>query len=99
MARLYEYQSKKLLKEGGIRIPEGDVASTPTEAREIAERIGKPVVLKIQVWLTGRAGLGGIKFAENPQGAETMASELLGMEVKNFGIKILEPKLYMKKTS
>ncbi len=98
MARLYEYQSKKLLKEGGIRIPEGDVASTPSEAREIAERVGKPVVLKIQVWMTERAGLGGIKFAESPQEAETMASELLGMKLKNFVIDkvLVEEKLDIK---
>ena len=95
MARLYEYQSKKLLKEGGIRIPEGDVASTPSEAREIADRIGKPVVLKVQVWMTGRAGLGGIKFAESPQEVEAMASELLGMKVGNFVIDkvLVEEKL------
>ncbi|MBE0460355.1 MAG: acetate--CoA ligase family protein, partial [Candidatus Aminicenantes bacterium] len=55
MARLYEYQSKFLLKEEGIRIPEGDVASSPEEACKIAQVIGKPVVLKIQVWSTGRA--------------------------------------------
>lgn len=98
MARLYEYQSKKLLKEGGLPIPEGDVASSPSEAREIAERVGKPVVLKIQVWLTGRAGLGGIKFADNPQEAEAGTGGLLGMKVKNYVIdKILvEEKLKIK---
>ena len=58
MARLYEYQSKKLLREGGVRVPAGDVAFSPAEARAIAERIGRPVVLKIQVWLTGPGGPG-----------------------------------------
>ncbi len=84
MARLYEYQSKKLLKESGIRIPEGDVASSPGEVRSIAEGIAKPVVLKIQVWLTGRAGLGGIQFAGTPEEAEQIAEKMLGMKVKNF---------------
>jgi len=98
MARLYEFQSKKLLKEGGIRIPEGDLASSPGEVRKIAERIGKPVALKIQVWLTGRAGLGGIQFAESPQEAEDAAKKMFGMKVKNFVIdKILvEEKLKIK---
>ena len=64
MARLYEFQGKALLKQGGIPVPEGGVASTPEEARAIAERLGRPVVLKIQVWVTGRAGLGGIQFAD-----------------------------------
>ena len=54
MARLYEYQGKALLKTVGVAVPQGDVASTPEEAREIAERIGKPVAIKAQVWATGR---------------------------------------------
>jgi len=98
VARLYEFQSKKLLKEGGIRIPEGDVASSPAEVRKIAQRIGKPVVLKIQVWLTGRAGLGGIQFAETAEEAEDAARKMFGMKAKNFVVdKILvEEKLKIK---
>ena len=98
MARLYEYQSKKLLKGGGIRVPVGDVVSSPEEAREIAQRVGKPLVLKIQVWLTGRAGLGGIQFANSPQETGELASQMLGMRVKNFVVdKILvEEKLKIK---
>jgi len=98
VARLYEFQSKKLLKEGGIRIPEGDLASSSAEVRKIAQRIGKPVVLKIQVWLTGRASIGGIQFAETPQEAEDAAKKMFGMKVKNFVIdKILvEEKLKIK---
>lgn len=90
MARLYEFQSKKLLREGGVPVPEGAVASTPAEARTIAEKLGRPVVLKIQVWVTGRAGLGGIQFADTPAEAEAIAASLLGMKVKNYVVdKIL----------
>jgi succinyl-CoA synthetase beta subunit len=98
MARLFEYQSKRLLKEGGIPVPEGDVASTPEEARKIAARVGKPVVLKIQVWLTGRAGLGGIQFAANPAEAEEKTRQLLGMKIKNFVVDrvLVEEKLAIK---
>ncbi|OGD18178.1 MAG: hypothetical protein A2W03_00390 [Candidatus Aminicenantes bacterium RBG_16_63_16] len=84
MARLYEYQGKSLLKQGGIPVPEGGVASTPEEAREIARKLGRPVVLKIQVWVTGRAGLGGVQFADNPDEAEAKARRLLGMKVGNY---------------
>lgn len=98
MARLYEYQSKKLIKEAGIRIPGGEVASTPEEALRIAREIGKPVVLKIQVWLTGRAGMGGIQFAETPEEAERAARKMLGMKVKNFIVEkvLVEEKLSIK---
>lgn len=84
MARLYEYQSKLLLKKGGVPVPRGDVASTPEEAKAVAEKIGKPVVIKMQVWVTGRAGLGGIQFADSPEQAKERARDLLGSEVKNF---------------
>lgn len=87
MAKLYEYQSKKLLKEGGIRVPEGSAASSPEEVREISRRIGKPVVLKIQVWVTGRAKIGGIQFAATPEEAEQKAHQLLGMRVKNYSVE------------
>lgn len=98
MARLYEYQSKKLLKEGGVRVPEGEVVFSAAEARSVAEKIGKPVVLKIQVWLTGRAGLGGIQFAATPQEAEDKAARMLGMRVRNYVVDrlLVEEKLAIK---
>lgn len=89
MARLYEYQSKVLLKKAGIRVPRGGMAATPEEARRIAEEIAGPVVLKIQVWVTGRAGLGGIQFADTPDEAAEKAAALLGMKVKNYVVDML----------
>lgn len=98
MARLFEYQSKRLLQEAGIPVPEGEAASTPEEARRIAERLGRPVVVKIQVWVTGRAKLGGIKFADTPAQAEEAARGLLGMRVGNFVVDkvLVEEKLAVK---
>lgn len=95
MARLYEFQGKKLLRETGIRVPEGEVVSTPEEARNVVERLGRPVVLKIQVWVTGRAGLGGIEFADSPQEAEEKARKLLGKKIKNYKVEkiLVEEKL------
>jgi succinyl-CoA synthetase beta subunit len=88
-----------LLKDAGIRVPEGDVATSPDDAYRIAERIGKPVVLKVQVWVTGRAGIGGIQFADNPDEAKEKAQQLLGMKVKNFVVEkvLVEEKLAIKK--
>ncbi len=98
MARLFEYQSKTLLKQGGVPVPEGGVASTPEEARRMAEKIGRPVVLKIQVWVTGRAKLGGVQFASTPAEAEKKARELLGMKVGNFVVDklLVEEKLAIR---
>lgn len=60
MVKLYEYQGKQLLKKQGVSILEGAVASTPEEVKRIADKIGKPVAVKAQVWSTGRGKVGGI---------------------------------------
>ena len=86
MARLHEYQGKALLAQKGIPVPQGRAASTPDEAREIAAEIGGPVVVKIQAWVTGRAGLGGIRFAETPDEAAQAATDMLGMQVGGFTV-------------
>ena len=79
---LYEYQGKQMLARHGIPVPEGRVATTPTEARAAAEEIGGTVVVKAQVRVGGRGKAGGIKLAETPDEAEARASEILGMDIK-----------------
>ena len=44
--KLHEYQSKRIFAQYGIPIPRGEVATTPTEAREIAAWLGTRVVVK-----------------------------------------------------
>ena len=56
---LHEYQAKRLFAEHGVPIPNGDVASTPAEAREIARELGGKVVVKSQVLIGGRGKAGG----------------------------------------
>ncbi|MEA3375861.1 MAG: ATP-grasp domain-containing protein [Chloroflexota bacterium] len=87
MARLHEHQGKALLQEHGIPVPQGEVATTPEEARAIADEIGKPVMVKAQAWVTGRAELGGIKRAGTPQEAAAAADSMLGMKVKGFTVE------------
>ena len=87
MARLHEYQGKELLRQFKIPIPKGGVARTPEEAYQIAADLGGEVMVKAQAWVTGRAGLGGIKKASNPAQAEEAARHMLGMVVKNFVVQ------------
>jgi len=87
MARLFEYQSKKLLKQAGIPIPDGMVVSSAEEAAEAAAKLAKPVVLKAQVWATGRAEKGGIKFADSPEEASAAAREMFGLKIKNLSVE------------
>jgi len=95
MAKLYEYQGKELLEKGGIPIPIGRRVKTGEEAKRVAAEIGKPVVIKAQAWVTGRAQAGGVKFAETPLEAEKIATEVLGMNLKGFKVReaLVEEKL------
>lgn len=99
MARLYEYQGKQLLKAARVPIPLGEVAASAQEARKIAEKIGKPVAVKSQVWAGGRGKAGGIKFAEHPLDAEIVANQLLGSEIKKLKVEkvLVEEKLDIEK--
>ena len=95
MAKFYEYQGKDIFKKSGIPIPEGEVAKSPEEAKKAAEKLGRPVVVKAQVWAGGRGKSGAVKFADTPDEAEKAAGEILGMEVKGLEVKqvLVEEKL------
>lgn len=80
--KLFEYEAKKILKEYGIPIPRGDTATNPNKAEAIAREIGKPVVLKSQILVSGRGKAGGIKFADDVGEAKQIASDLLGRTIK-----------------
>lgn len=84
---LHEYQSKRIFAKYGIPIPRGEVATTPAEARDIAVRLGGPVVVKSQVLVGGRGKAGGIKLAKTANEAEERASAILGMNIKGLTVK------------
>jgi succinyl-CoA synthetase beta subunit len=85
--KLHEYQSKRLFAVHGVPIPSGDVASTPQEARRVAEELGKPVVVKSQVLVGGRGKAGGIKLAQTPAEAGQVAGEILALEIKGLPVR------------
>ncbi len=80
--KIHEYQAKALLREFGVPVPAGDVATTPAEARAIAARLGGKVVVKAQVHAGGRGKAGGIKLADDAEGAQRAAQQILGMKLK-----------------
>src|SRR5215813_10283250 len=80
--KIHEYQAKALLREFAVPVPAGDVATTPTEARAVAARLGGKVVVKAQVHAGGRGKGGGIKTADDAAGAERVATQILGMKLK-----------------
>ncbi|MGP8070139.1 MAG: ATP-grasp domain-containing protein [Candidatus Bathyarchaeia archaeon] len=98
MVRLLEHQGKDLLKNVGILVPEGKVASTPREVKDIAEKMKKPVVVKAQVTATGRSKAGGIGFANTADEAEIVASKIFGTSIRGFLVDklLVEEKLNVK---
>jgi succinyl-CoA synthetase beta subunit len=84
---LHEYQAREILKRHGIPVPDGDVATTPAEARAIAQRLGGPVVVKAQVHAGGRGKAGGVKLAADPAEAAKHADQILGMTIKGLPVR------------
>ncbi|XP_076805000.1 succinate--CoA ligase [ADP-forming] subunit beta, mitochondrial-like [Clavelina lepadiformis] len=83
---IHEYLSLGLLRDAGVRVPEGGVATTAEEAYNIAKSFGRPdSVVKAQVLAGGRgkgrfdSGLqGGVKIVYSPEEAKSVASQMLG---------------------
>ncbi len=82
--KIHEYQAKEILGKGGVAVPEGGVATTSEEARAVATRLGRKVVVKAQVHAGGRGKAGGIKVVSTPQEAEEAAKALLGTTLVTF---------------
>lgn len=85
--KLHEYQAKDIFAKYGIPVPPGEMAATPQQASEIANKIGKPVMIKAQVHVGGRGKAGGIKKASNAWEANKIASQILGMKIKGLKVK------------
>ena len=84
---LHEYQGRALFRAAGIPMPDGDVASTPSEAESIARRVGGTVVIKAQVHAGGRGKAGGVKLAKSPGEAADAAEKILGMTIKGLVVQ------------
>lgn len=85
--KLHEYQSKQIFARYGIPIPQGRVAATADEAKQIAKELGGRVVIKSQVLVGGRGKAGGIRLARNPEEAGEMAAMILAMEIKGLPVR------------
>ncbi|MFC0526353.1 ADP-forming succinate--CoA ligase subunit beta [Phytohabitans kaempferiae] len=83
---LYEYQGRELFDQHGLPVLAGGVATTPEEARAIAERLGGRVVVKAQVKVGGRGKAGGVKLAEDAEEAVAHATNILGMDIKGHTV-------------
>ena len=76
---IHEYQSKQILREFGINVPNGLPAFSVHEAVTNAEKLDTPVVVvKAQIHAGGRGKAGGVKLAKSAEEVRAAAQELLG---------------------
>src|SRR5438045_9370489 len=72
-------------------MPRRCAASTADEAGAVAKELlgqtGREVVVQIQAWTTGRAGIGGVAFAKKPDVARGHAARMLEMKVGQFPVE------------
>jgi succinyl-CoA synthetase beta subunit len=74
---LYEHQGKELFARHGIPLVEGSMAESAKQSRQLAERLGGKVAVKVQVQIGGRGKGGGIALVGSPEEAEVAAARML----------------------
>jgi succinyl-CoA synthetase beta subunit len=81
--KIHEYQGKELLRQFGVPVPRGYPAFSVREAGEAAQKLGGNVwVVKAQIHAGGRGKGGGVKLARSQQEVQTLAGQILGMQLK-----------------
>lgn len=85
--RLQEYQSKILFTAYNIPIPNGRIAESASEVRQISEELGGKVVIKAQVLSGGRGKAGGVRMAKTSEEAEEYAHEILTKEINGLNVR------------
>lgn len=83
---LHEYQSKQILRQYGVSVPEGIVVDSSTAAFDAAKIIREKACLEVmavkaQVHAGGRGKAGGIKIAKSIEEVRLFAHDLLGMKL------------------
>jgi succinyl-CoA synthetase beta subunit len=85
--RLYEFEGCKLFQSEGIPVARYAMAASPQEAREKAQEIGLPVVIKAQVLTGGRWLAGGVQGAATPAEAEEVTRRIMENQLLGFTVK------------
>ena len=83
---LHEYQGKEILSSFGVRVQRGIVAHSAQEAVTAAKQLTVETgtgwhVIKAQIHAGGRGKGGGVKLAKNLNEVETIAGQIIGMNL------------------
>ena len=90
---LYEYQARELFRKHGVPVLDFELATTPEQARDAAERLlgagASLLVVKAQVKTGGRGKAGGVKLVRTPDEAREKAEAILGLDIKGHVVERL----------
>lgn len=83
--KIHEYQAKGILKNHGVAVPRGEMATTRQQAEAAARNLfnagATGVVVKAQIHAGGRGKGGGVKIARSVEEAADLAGKMLGMKL------------------
>ncbi len=93
MVRLLEFEVKNILKQAGLALPK------QFELADLANTNIYPIVIKSQVPIGGRGKLGGIRFANDSNEANSLITQLNSLKIGGYLPKslLLEEKLSIYK--
>ena len=81
--KIHEYQGKEIFRRFGVPTPRGIPAFGVEEAADAAKNLGGNVwVVKAQIHAGGRGKGGGVKVAKSLDEVRSLASQILGMQLK-----------------
>lgn len=76
---IHEYQTKELLRNYGVPVPEGRVAQNDADAGTVAMQMGGDRwVVKAQIHAGGRGKGGGVKLVDSVAAVRSAADQLIG---------------------
>jgi succinyl-CoA synthetase beta subunit len=83
--KIHEYQGKEILRNFGVAVPEGEMATTLEQAYTAADQLfssgHKVVVVKAQIHAGGRGKGGGVKLVKTLEEAAAASKAILGMQL------------------
>lgn len=83
--KIHEYQGKEILRQYGVAVPDGEMATTLEEAYTAADQLfsngHKVVVVKAQIHAGGRGKGGGVKLVRTLEEAAATSKAILGMQL------------------
>src|SRR5689334_10504125 len=86
---LLEHHGKALLRQHGIAVPKGIVASSDSAVAQAISGLPARVVVKAQIASGGRGKAGGIAFADGAAEARTASARLMGQTINGLRVETL----------